>query len=63
MPYDPAKDFAPIARVADIPFVLVVNPSLPVRTVPELIQYAKERPGQLTLSRSSGIGHHAPPRR
>jgi tripartite-type tricarboxylate transporter receptor subunit TctC len=55
LPYDPAKDFAPIARVADIPFVLVVHPSLPVRTVPELIQYAKERPGQLTYA-SSGSG-------
>jgi tripartite-type tricarboxylate transporter receptor subunit TctC len=55
LPYDPAKDFAPIARVADIPFVLVVHPSLPVRTVPELIRYAKERPGQLTYA-SSGSG-------
>jgi tripartite-type tricarboxylate transporter receptor subunit TctC len=55
LPYDPAKDFAPIARVADIPFVLVVHPSLPVHTVPELIRYAKERPGQLTYA-SSGSG-------
>ena len=55
LPYDPAKDFAPIARVADIPFVLVVHPSLPVRTVPELIQYAKQRAGQLTYA-SSGSG-------
>jgi tripartite-type tricarboxylate transporter receptor subunit TctC len=55
LPYDPAKDFAPIARVADIPFVLVVHPSLPVRTVPELIEYAKQRPGQLTYA-SSGPG-------
>jgi tripartite-type tricarboxylate transporter receptor subunit TctC len=52
LPYDPAKDFAPIARVADIPFVLVVHPSLPVHTVPELIRYAKERPGQLTYASS-----------
>jgi len=55
LPYDPAKDFAPIARVADIPFVLVVHPSLPVRTVAELIQYARERPGQLSYA-SSGSG-------
>ena len=55
LPYDPAKDFAPIARVTDIPFVLVVHPSLPVRTVPELIQYARERPGQLSYA-SSGSG-------
>ena len=55
LPYDPAKDFAPIARVADIPFVLVVHPSMPVRTVPELIQYARARPGQLSYA-SSGSG-------
>jgi len=55
LPYDPAKDFAPIARVADIPFVLVVHPSMPVHNVPELIQYARERPGQLSYA-SSGSG-------
>jgi tripartite-type tricarboxylate transporter receptor subunit TctC len=55
LPYDPAKDFAPIARVADIPFVLVVHPSLPVRSVTELIDYAKAHPGQLTYA-SSGSG-------
>ena len=55
LPYDPTKDFAPVARVADIPFVLVVNPSLPVHSVAELIAYAKERPGKLTYA-SSGPG-------
>jgi tripartite-type tricarboxylate transporter receptor subunit TctC len=55
LPYDAAKDFAPLARAGDIPFVLVVHPSLPVRTVPELIQYAKARPGQLSYA-SSGSG-------
>src|SRR5262249_50918116 len=55
LPYDPAKDFAPIARVADIPFVLVVHPSMPVRTVPALIQYARARPGRLSYA-SSGSG-------
>jgi tripartite-type tricarboxylate transporter receptor subunit TctC len=55
LPYDPTKDFAPIARVADIPFVLVVNPSLPVHSVTELIAYAKERQGRLTYA-SSGPG-------
>jgi tripartite-type tricarboxylate transporter receptor subunit TctC len=59
LPYDPLKDFAPIAILAHLPFVLVVNPSLPVKTVAELIDYAKERPGQLSFG-SGGVGasHH-----
>ena len=59
LPYDPVKDFAPIALLAYLPFVLVVNPSLPVRTVAEFIAYAKERPGQLSFG-SGGVGasHH-----
>jgi tripartite-type tricarboxylate transporter receptor subunit TctC len=55
LPYDTAKDFTAVARVADIPFVLVVHPSVPARTVPELIQYIKARPGQLSYA-SSGPG-------
>ena len=59
LPYDPAKDFAPIALLAHLPFVLVVNPTLPVNTVAELVKYAKERPGQLSFG-SGGVGasHH-----
>jgi len=41
LPYDPTKDFAPMALIGFVPFVLVVNSSLPVKTIPELIQYAK----------------------
>ena len=40
--YDPVKDIAPIALIGRVPFVLIVNPSLPVKSIPELIQYAKE---------------------
>jgi len=40
--YDPTKDIAPIALIARVPFVLIVNPSLPVKSIPELIKYAKE---------------------
>ena len=54
-PYDPLTDFVPIALYVKSPFMLVVNPSLPVKTAPELIKYIKERPGQLSYS-SSGIG-------
>jgi len=53
--YDPIKDFAAIGLVGDLPFVLVANPSVPVRNVAELIAYAKANPGKLTHA-SSGTG-------
>src|SRR5712671_6627546 len=43
--YDPTRDFAPIALVAQVPFVLVVHPSLPVQSVAELVAYIKANPG------------------
>ena len=46
--YDPIKDFTPIARVGELPFVLCVNNDLPVKTVQELIDYAKANPGKLS---------------
>ena len=46
LPYDPAVDFVPLALVVSTPYVLVVTPSLPVRTVPELIALAKTMPGK-----------------
>jgi tripartite-type tricarboxylate transporter receptor subunit TctC len=55
LPYDPAKDVMPIALIATVPFVLMVNNDLPVRTVEEFIKYAKERPGQLSYP-STGPG-------
>jgi tripartite-type tricarboxylate transporter receptor subunit TctC len=57
--YDPAKDFAPIAMMAHLPFILVVNPALPINSVADLVKYAKERPGQLSFG-SGGVGasHH-----
>ncbi len=55
MPYDHVKDFAPVFLVAGVPNVLVVNPSLPVNTVAELIAYAKANPGKLDFA-SSGSG-------
>jgi tripartite-type tricarboxylate transporter receptor subunit TctC len=45
--YDPVRDFAPIALVSSLPFLLVVHPGLPVKTVPDLIAYAKAKPGAL----------------
>jgi len=59
LPYDPAKDLVPLVFVARIPFVLVVNPSLPVRSVTELVAYAKENPGKLAYaSGGPGSPHH-----
>src|SRR5215468_11931385 len=54
LPYDPAKDFVPVALTSKVAFILVVNPSLPVNSVADLVKYAKERPGQLTDG-STGI--------
>src|SRR3954471_10512194 len=47
LPYDAVRDFAPISMVASVPYVLVVEPSLPVKSVAELIAYAKARPGKI----------------
>jgi tripartite-type tricarboxylate transporter receptor subunit TctC len=55
IPFDHIKDFAPIILVAGVPNVLVVNPSLPVNSVQELIAYAKANPGKLNFA-SSGPG-------
>jgi tripartite-type tricarboxylate transporter receptor subunit TctC len=53
--FDVVRDFTPVATIARGPGVLVVHPSLPVKTVPELIAYAKSNPGKLTVA-SAGIG-------
>jgi tripartite-type tricarboxylate transporter receptor subunit TctC len=55
LPYDPLKDFAPVMLVASGPYVLVVNPQLPVRSVQELIAAAKAQPGRIDYA-SSGNG-------
>jgi tripartite-type tricarboxylate transporter receptor subunit TctC len=55
LPYDVVKDFAPISQMTTAPNILAVHPSLPVRTVKELIALAKTRRGELTFA-SAGIG-------
>jgi tripartite-type tricarboxylate transporter receptor subunit TctC len=55
LPYDPSRDFAPVSLAAIAPNLLVVHPSLPVKTVKELIALARARPGQLQFS-SVGSG-------
>jgi tripartite-type tricarboxylate transporter receptor subunit TctC len=55
LPYDASRDFAPVSLVTVMPFVLVVHPTLPVKSVKELIALAKSRPGQLNYG-SPGNG-------
>jgi tripartite-type tricarboxylate transporter receptor subunit TctC len=55
VPYDPIRDFAPVTQVAAMPNLLVTHPSLPVRTVKQLIALARARSGELAYA-SSGIG-------
>jgi tripartite-type tricarboxylate transporter receptor subunit TctC len=61
VPYDPIKDFRHLALVVQVPNVLIVNTELPVRSVPELIAYAKSRPGKLDFASGStgSTGHLA----
>lgn len=58
LPYDTLKDFAGVSTVADIPNVLVVAPALKIKTMRELIELIKTKPGQMNFS-SAGIGSAA----
>jgi tripartite-type tricarboxylate transporter receptor subunit TctC len=51
--YDPVKDFAPITQLTNMPFVLVINPALPARSLKEFIALAKTKPGQLSYASPS----------
>jgi tripartite-type tricarboxylate transporter receptor subunit TctC len=53
--YDPRKDFAPVGLIATSALVVVVNPSVPARNIPELVALAKKEPGKLTFA-SAGVG-------
>ena len=55
LPYDPLADFSPISLVAAVPFVLVVNPALPVDSVSDLVKLAKAKLGALSYA-SGGMG-------
>jgi tripartite-type tricarboxylate transporter receptor subunit TctC len=55
LPYDPEKDFVPITMTTSYPYVLVVNPSLGVKTVAELVALARSKPGQLNYG-TTGLG-------
>lgn len=55
LPYDTERDFAPITLLATLPNILAINPSLPIKSLKELISYAKANPGKLTFA-SAGAG-------
>jgi tripartite-type tricarboxylate transporter receptor subunit TctC len=59
LPFDPVKSFVAISKVADVPAALVVHPSLPVKSVKELVALAKARPGELNYGSAGrgSIGH------
>lgn len=56
LPYDPIRDFSPISLIALSDYVLTVHPSLPVRSVKELLALAKAKPGELTYASSGSLG-------
>ena len=59
LPYDPRTDLTPIALLARVPFVLVVNPALPIQSVADLIKLAREKPGQISFGTPGpGTFHH-----
>jgi tripartite-type tricarboxylate transporter receptor subunit TctC len=56
LPYDPVKDFAPVSRMGNLPFMLVVNNDLPVKNVNELLAYGRANPGKLTYASGNSTG-------
>jgi tripartite-type tricarboxylate transporter receptor subunit TctC len=59
LPYDPVRDFTPISLVAITPYLLVVNPQVPVNTLPEFVSYAKSQAGKMNYaSAGSGTATH-----
>ncbi len=54
LPYDPINDFKPISMIGGAPYVLVMYPGLPIKTIPDLIKEAKAKPGKLTYG-SAGL--------
>jgi tripartite-type tricarboxylate transporter receptor subunit TctC len=56
VPYDPIKDFTPIARVGSFPSFIAVNPDLPVKSMAELVAYAKANPGKISAGYGNSTG-------
>jgi tripartite-type tricarboxylate transporter receptor subunit TctC len=56
IPYDPLKDFVGVSRVGNLPFMLIIDPKIPARSVPEFIAYVKANPGKLSYASTNAIG-------
>ena len=61
MPYDPAKDFTPVTKMVTVPNMLAAHPSLPVKTIPDVVAHMKANPGKVNVGSSGngGGGHLA----
>src|SRR5688500_16510438 len=55
LPYDPQRDFTPISMICSFPLIVVVDPKLPIKSVKELINYAKANPGKSNYASSAGV--------
>ncbi|MBX9992861.1 Bug family tripartite tricarboxylate transporter substrate binding protein [Phreatobacter oligotrophus] len=56
IPYDPVADFTPVARMGNLPFLLVIDPRIPAKSVAELVAHAKANPGKLTYASGNSTG-------
>ena len=59
VPYDPIKDFTPVARIGSFPSMVAVNSGLPFKTMQELVAHAKQNPGKLSCAHGNSTGHIA----
>jgi putative tricarboxylic transport membrane protein len=57
VPYDPIKDFTPVARIGSFPSLIAVNPGQPIKSMQELVAYAKANPGKLSIAHGNSTGH------
>ena len=57
VPYDPIKDFTPVARIGSFPSLIAANPNLPFKSMQELVAYAKANPGKLSIAHGNSTGH------
>ena len=61
LPYDPVKDFAPVTVINTVPLLLVVHPSFPAQSIPDIVRMARERPGKINFASfgTGGMAHLA----
>jgi tripartite-type tricarboxylate transporter receptor subunit TctC len=57
VPYDPIKDFTPVARIGSFPSLIAANPNAPFKSMQELVAYAKANPGKLSIAHGNSTGH------